>query len=513
MSKMGSAASGQTLILAGIAVVVVSGAVYTSGVFAPASLPQQAAPAEPVVQVEPETPVVAPEVVAETPQIEETPVEDTPVEEAVAIVAPTFDNLRLMPDGEGNLAGRGQPGAIIALMLDGVELLEVEVGRDGTFFTFFTVEPSENPRVLSLLQRFDGEEMLSDASLIIAPSAPVAVAEVAEATEEVVAEVVEEAEETVLALAEPAEIAVAEESTAVTEEVAQAPELETPETPVETVVVETESAETPAAEVVEAVEEAVEETVETTVVETAEVATESAETTDTTETQVAVAEAETEAVTETDTTETETTVTATTEVVASAEPAQLETPQPAPTPVVIIADSDGARVLQSPTPKEVAPEVLASVAIDSISYSDLGEVQVAGRSPSGDFVRIYLDNTLSSTARIAQSGLWELKLPDVAPGVYTLRVDQVSEAGDVVSRVETPFKREPSEKLVEATEEIDIKKVLAVTVQPGMTLWAISKENYGDGRLYVQVFEANRDRIRNPDLIYPGQVFTVPNQN
>ena len=506
MSKMGSAASGQTLILAGIAVVVVSGAVYTSGVFAPASLPQQAAPAEPVVQVEPEAPVVAPEVVAETPQIEEASAEETPVEQAVAIVAPTFDNMRLMPDGEGNLAGRGQPGAIIALMLDGAELLEVEVGRDGTFFTFFTVEPSENPRVLSLLQRFDGEEMLSDASLIIAPSAPVVVAEVAEATEEVVAEVVEESEETVLALAEPAQTAVAEESTAVAEEVAQAPELETPETPVETVVVETESADAPAAEVAEAVEEVVEETVETTAVKTAQVATEFVEATEATETQITVAETETG-------TETETAAAATTEVVASAEPSQLETPQPAPTPVVIIADSDGARVLQSPTPKEVAPEVLASVAIDSISYSDLGEVQVAGRSPSGDFVRVYLDNTLSSTARIAQSGLWELKLPDVAPGVYTLRVDQVSEAGDVVSRVETPFKREPSEKLVEATEEIDIKKVLAVTVQPGMTLWAISKENYGDGRLYVQVFEANRDRIRNPDLIYPGQVFTVPNQN
>ena len=182
-------------------------------------------------------------------------------------------------------------------------------------------------------------------------------------------------------------------------------------------------------------------------------------------------------------------------------------------PVVIIADSDGARVLQSPTAPEAAPEVLSTVAIDSISYSDLGEVQVAGTSPSGDFVRIYLDNELSSTARIAQSGLWELKLPDVAPGVYTLRVDQVSDAGDVVSRVETPFKREPSEKLVAATQEIDVKKVLAVTVQPGMTLWAISKENYGDGRLYVQVFEANKDRIRNPDLIYPGQVFTVPDQN
>ena len=50
----------------------------------------------------------------------------------------------------------------------------------------------------------------------------------------------------------------------------------------------------------------------------------------------------------------------------------------------------------------------------------------------------------------------------------------------------------------------------AVTVQKGDTLWAISRESYGEGVLYVRVFEANRDRIRNPDLIYPGQVFTIP---
>jgi nucleoid-associated protein YgaU len=49
-----------------------------------------------------------------------------------------------------------------------------------------------------------------------------------------------------------------------------------------------------------------------------------------------------------------------------------------------------------------------------------------------------------------------------------------------------------------------------VTVQPGFTLWGIATENYGDGFLYVRVFEANKDQIRDPDLIYPGQIFTVP---
>lgn len=51
---------------------------------------------------------------------------------------------------------------------------------------------------------------------------------------------------------------------------------------------------------------------------------------------------------------------------------------------------------------------------------------------------------------------------------------------------------------------------VTVTVQPGFTLWGIAQEKYGDGVLYVQLFEANEDKIKDPDLIYPGQVFSVP---
>ena len=50
----------------------------------------------------------------------------------------------------------------------------------------------------------------------------------------------------------------------------------------------------------------------------------------------------------------------------------------------------------------------------------------------------------------------------------------------------------------------------AITVQSGATLWAIARDRYGEGLLYVRVFEANRDTIRDPDLIYPGQVFALP---
>lgn len=53
---------------------------------------------------------------------------------------------------------------------------------------------------------------------------------------------------------------------------------------------------------------------------------------------------------------------------------------------------------------------------------------------------------------------------------------------------------------------------VSVTVQPGFTLWRIAREQLGDGLLYVKVFDNNRDRIRDPDLIYPGQVFALPEE-
>jgi len=51
---------------------------------------------------------------------------------------------------------------------------------------------------------------------------------------------------------------------------------------------------------------------------------------------------------------------------------------------------------------------------------------------------------------------------------------------------------------------------VSITVQPGFTLWGIARDSFGDGVMYVQVYNANRDKIRDPDLIYPGQVFTIP---
>lgn len=48
------------------------------------------------------------------------------------------------------------------------------------------------------------------------------------------------------------------------------------------------------------------------------------------------------------------------------------------------------------------------------------------------------------------------------------------------------------------------------TVKSGDCLWNIAKRYYGNGSKYKTIYNANRDKIKNPNLIYPGQVLWIP---
>ncbi|RMA41374.1 LysM peptidoglycan-binding domain-containing protein [Rhodophyticola porphyridii] len=182
-----------------------------------------------------------------------------------------------------------------------------------------------------------------------------------------------------------------------------------------------------------------------------------------------------------------------------------EPPAAPRSPTLLIADDRGVRVLQ---PADQAPAVLDQIVLDTITYDPAGEVVLSGRGQADSGLQVYLDNQPVRLAEVDAVGQWRAALPEVDPGTYTLRVDQVDAAGQVVSRVETPFLREEPAVLAALPGPDD--GVSVVTVQPGFTLWGIARETLGAGILYVQVYQANQDLIRDPDLIYPGQVFAIP---
>jgi len=164
------------------------------------------------------------------------------------------------------------------------------------------------------------------------------------------------------------------------------------------------------------------------------------------------------------------------------------------------AGGGGSRVLQQPGEGGIADRDLVLNAVD---YDETGRVVISGQARPGALIYVYLDDKPLGRAVADEEGRWEAVPGErVAPGLHSLRVDQVDGAGSVVARVETPFSR--------ATLLTSLAEESFVVVQPGNSLWRIARRSYGQGIRYTVIFEANRDQIGDPDLIYPGQIFQVP---
>ncbi|WP_160000354.1 LysM peptidoglycan-binding domain-containing protein, partial [Roseomonas sp. 18066] len=193
---------------------------------------------------------------------------------------------------------------------------------------------------------------------------------------------------------------------------------------------------------------------------------------------------------------------------------------PAPGPVAVLLPAPGAsatpRLLQgdAPAPRPVAsngapaaaaaPLARRGLALDVVDYEDDGDMRFAGAAPPGALVRLYVDQAHIGDATPDAEGRWSLTPAAAAqpqPGMHTLRLDQIGARGQVTARLELPFQREPRQ-LVAAEGR--------VTVQPGNSLWRIARASYGRGMRYTVIYRANRDQIRDPTRIYPGQVFVLP---
>lgn len=174
-------------------------------------------------------------------------------------------------------------------------------------------------------------------------------------------------------------------------------------------------------------------------------------------------------------------------------------------PLVLRTTPGGAtEVLQEPRDPDGS---LGPLSLDAIDYDDSGAVIFSGSAQPGRIVQLFLNRQFLAQMASGEDGRWVITTPpgvQIAPGVYTLQVIQLDENGRPAYAIELPFERASAEQI-----KLRDGKVI---VQPGNSLWRIARRAYGTGTQYTIIYEANESQIRDPDLIYPGQIFEVPEE-
>ncbi len=169
------------------------------------------------------------------------------------------------------------------------------------------------------------------------------------------------------------------------------------------------------------------------------------------------------------------------------------------------------------------------VAVQSIEVSPGGRLVAKGEAAPNAVVRLYLSGAYVGDAKTDAGGRWSLTIEHgMTPGAYQMRADEINPSdAKVAARAEAPFDYplaaatqpgatagSPPSPVAKAASPSDVvvDSIQIQHVDPGNTLWGISQKFYGDGSRYQIIFAANSGQIRNPNLIYPGQVFVVPKE-
>lgn len=184
-------------------------------------------------------------------------------------------------------------------------------------------------------------------------------------------------------------------------------------------------------------------------------------------------------------------------VVRSAAPVILVVPEHSAQPALAVKPlaGGGAKLLLGPGGEA------GLLSIDILDRDGEGRLFIGGRASPKGLVHLYADTRFLGRVRADEDGGWRLMVKAPEATARVLRADLVDDKGKVLARVETPFEAEGA---VVATEGG------TVVVAPGNSLWRIARRLYGQGPAYTVIYRANKDRIRDPEKIYPGQVFQVP---
>ena len=187
-------------------------------------------------------------------------------------------------------------------------------------------------------------------------------------------------------------------------------------------------------------------------------------------------------------------------------------------PIVAIVDSDGklgAKVIQAPgldANKEISKEeknIIEDkrdpyIAILAITHdTKVGQLVLSGRAHNGVQINAGFTGKETSSTKIINDE-WTLSIPGkLIAGKQKVFAVLLGKDGKVLSENSIII----SGKIIQ-----NANGKTFVVVQKGDALWNIAYQRLGVGNRYIDIVKLNKNKITNPDLIYPKQLFIIPNQ-
>ena len=182
------------------------------------------------------------------------------------------------------------------------------------------------------------------------------------------------------------------------------------------------------------------------------------------------------------------------QVVQGQQSASINLPGNGQPALAVVSGPDGSKVVTGQGPQ---PGQLGMGAVD---YDAQGHAIFSGTAPAGAQVTVNVGGKDLGTAKADASGHWHLQAAvPTAPGMVTLNA--TGPDGQAIPPVTAPF---APEALTKALQEGH------VLIAPGDNLWMIARRVYGKGTLYTLIYSANAGQIHDPNLIFPGQAFALP---
>ena len=190
-----------------------------------------------------------------------------------------------------------------------------------------------------------------------------------------------------------------------------------------------------------------------------------------------------------------------------------------------------------------AAKPAGALVVETVEIEPGGKFHVSGQARPGAALRLYLNDSFVTSVTAGADGRFAVTINEgVAAGNYRVRLDEASSSGTVRARAEVPFTAPETTASVSAqattsrrqdstappqlaaagatvlpdngspSSTVVVPKITTTTVSRGDSLWRLSQASYGAGMRYAVIYKANREQIRNPNLIYPGQIFVLPTQ-